>query len=325
VQIKDKKPAHCKIPMWLFRFMTMKFFYSVVMCFCLMSMLACKKAVSADHINTNLEAHMFTHSVQSIEKPAALPANFNRDSIVKILTNKTATQAMRIIHVMVPLCDNDHQGIVAVNKDLGNGLSLRTNLYWGAGYGIKTHFVRSKTWNLLQTKLDPTEHVLERVVFKHNSQNVILIADAYRGDRMKACLMDYFNVLTGTYKDSILLGDYILKLGTATDLVVFNGHDGLMDTEIDTVWNTDGKIKDAVVIACTSHRYFKTYLNAAGGYPLVTTSNLLAPEAYVLHGVLEAWIANRAPEQIRLAAAQEYNRVQNCGIRGASNLFVTGW
>jgi hypothetical protein len=142
---------------------------------------------------------------------------------------------------------------------------------------------------------------------------------------MKACLMDYFNVLTGTYKDSILLGDYILKLGTATDLVVFNGHDGLMDTEIDTVWNTDGKIKDAVVIACTSHRYFKTYLNAAGGYPLVTTSNLLAPEAYVLHGVLEAWIANRAPEQIRLAAAQEYNRVQNCGIRGASNLFVTGW
>lgn len=55
------------------------------------------------------------------------------------------------------------------------------------------------------------------------------------------------------------------------------------------------------------------------------TAHLLAPEAYVLDHIVDAWIKNKSAEDIRFAAAEGYHGVQKCGIRGASNLFVTGW
>jgi len=270
-----------------------------------------------------------TNEVQQVVEDTAhqlsLPKYFLRDSITACLKEKTANKDLKIIHVLVPLCDNQHQGIVPVNASLGNGQNLRTNLYWGAGYGIKTHFSRSATWQLQQSVLNPSNDILERVIFKHATKNVVLIADAYRGDRMKACLQDYFQILAGIKSDTIPFADSLLVIGNQTDLVAFNGHNGLMDMVIDTVRNVDGRIKDAIAIACASHGYFVDYLNAAGGYPLVMTAHLLAPEAYVLHNVLDAWIANKTDEETRFVAAQGYHNIQNCGIRGASNLFVTGW
>ena len=41
---------------------------------------------------------------------------------------------------MVALADNDHQGIVPVPRQLGDGDDPANNLYWGARYGVKTYF-----------------------------------------------------------------------------------------------------------------------------------------------------------------------------------------
>lgn len=305
--------------------MFMRVITTILACIVLNGLLACNQqhGMSANEATEpSLKEEPVEEANQVIKK---LPKHFTRDSISKQLVLKSNEKNVRIIHVLVPLCDNDHQGIVPVNASLGNGLSLRTNLYWGAGYGIKTHFSRSATWVRQESILDPSPDVLERVVFKHATENVVVVADAYRGDRMEACLKDYFKVLAGIKSDTINFNDTALVIGTATDLVVFNGHNGLMDVMIDTIWNEDGKMKDAIAIACASHWYYKEYLNAAGGFPLVMTAKLLAPEAYVLHNVLDAWVANKTPEETRFAAAQGYHNVQKCGIRGASNLFVTGW
>ena len=43
-----------------------------------------------------------------------------------------------VVHVVVALCDNEHQGIVPVPATLGNGQDPRNNLYWGALYGVRT-------------------------------------------------------------------------------------------------------------------------------------------------------------------------------------------
>lgn len=252
-----------------------------------------------------------------------LPYEFSRDSIVSQLVGKQKQNAQRMIYVLVPLCDNEHQGIVRVNKSLGDGLNLRTNLYWGAGYGIKTHFTRSEKWTLLSSTMNPNQDVLERIILKHKSSNVVLVADAYRGDRMEACLKHYFGTLAGDRIDSVSISDSTFKM--TPDLVVFNGHNGLMDVPVEATPNVDGKAKDAIAIACFSMEYFKERINISGGYPLVFTSHFLAPEAYVLHPVFEAWIANKTPEEIRFSAAQGYHGVQKCGMKGASNLFVTGW
>src|SRR5687768_1954536 len=91
----------------------------------------------------------------------------------------------RLIHVMVALCDNENQGIVPVPAHLGNGDDPASNLYWGAAYGVKTFFTKSKNWEKLAEIANPKPNVLERLVFQHRTHNTYLVADAYRGSKMK--------------------------------------------------------------------------------------------------------------------------------------------
>ena len=122
---------------------------------------------------------------------------FSREKILQNLKEKRKQSKPFSIHFLVPLCDNENQGIVPVNKQLGDGLNLKTNLYWGAGYGIKTY--------------------------------------------------------------------------------------------------------------------------------LLMTTNLLAPEAYVIGNCIDAWAKLQDGAQIRLSTAKGYNQYQKCGINGAKRLFQTGW
>jgi len=55
------------------------------------------------------------------------------------------SRSLKVVHVFVALCDNEHQGIVPVRAELGNGRDPRTNLYWGAMYGVKTYFSRTSS------------------------------------------------------------------------------------------------------------------------------------------------------------------------------------
>lgn len=50
----------------------------------------------------------------------------------------------------------------------------------------------------------------------------------------------------------------------------------------------------------------------------------MAPEAYTLHDALEEWIADKSSEEIRLAAAQTYSKYQDCSLKAAKNLLVSG-
>ncbi len=286
---------------------------------------------SCSQTESSVENHVSEHQAEVVSEKKdkeihVLPDSFERTSIVTRLAQKLERQEPRVIQVFVPLCDNDHQGIVPVNSSLGNGLNLRTNLYWGAGYGVYTHFKRSSDWQKQSDTVYPkTNTVLQRVCFKHATSNTYLVMDAYRGDRMVACLTDYFHTLSGERIDSVNHSKGILKLGSNVDLVVFNGHNGLMDELVEAPYNQDSIPKDAVAIACASHYYFAPKLQRAGGYPLLLTTNLLAPEAYVLHAVLDAWILDKSPREIRKAAGLGYHNVQKCGLRGATNLFRTGW
>lgn len=251
----------------------------------------------------------------------------DRKEIVDRLKTKLEKGDDVVIHVMVPLCDNKHQGIVPVNDRLGNGMNLQTNLYWGAGYGIKSHFYYHTNWKLTKSTKHVNDDVLERVIFKKKkgSATVYLVADAYRGDRMKACLEDYFSSLAGELNDTVHIDTHVIDVYAAADLVVFNGHNGLMDITVPIVEKDSGSPKEAIAIACASQAYFEPYLAAAKAYPLVMTTHLLAPEAYVIEDIIEAWLNLKTGEEIRLAAGDAYHRIQKCGQTGARKLFSTGW
>ncbi|MGY6648706.1 hypothetical protein [Wenyingzhuangia sp. IMCC45574] len=55
------------------------------------------------------------------------------------------------------------------------------------------------------------------------------------------------------------------------------------------------------------------------------TTHLMAPEAYTLKAALDGWMLNESGKQIDERAAQAYHKYQKCGIKGARNLFATGY
>ena len=58
---------------------------------------------------------------------------------------------------------------------------------------------------------------------------------------------------------------------------------------------------------------------------MLWTTNLMAPEAYILSAALDGWLNRETDEQIRLRGAKAYSTYQRIGLRGANALFATGW
>lgn len=237
--------------------------------------------------------------------------------------------ALRLIHVLVALCDNDSQGIVPVPKKIGNGNDPANNLYWGCGYGVKTFFTNSDDWQLLKTVKNPATDVLERCVWKHRRYNCILVADAYRGARIKNCTVNFLQNASGNFSDTVSVivqqKPMLLLVGKA-QLVSYVGHDGLMDFSIyDPPKQKDGAAKDVMILACASRLYFKDAIRTAGANPVLWTTNLMGPEAYTLKAAIDGWLLHESGEQIRQRAAEAYNKYTKCGMKGALNLFASGF
>ena len=239
-------------------------------------------------------------------------------------TQETTTP--KTIHVYVALCDNLNQGIVPVPKSLGNGQSPKSNLYWGALYGVKTHFKRSADWDLVKTLESPNSKILERVLFKHRTTNTYLLADAYDGAFIKQTTIDFLKASSGDLKEKITYNDTSLDFGGSAGLMAYIGHDGLMEFNLDVSLKPcdEGK-RDAIMLACISKNYFGPYLEKTGAHPLVWTTGLMAPEAYTLKWAIDGWILGESDLEIRERAAAAYHKYQKCGMRGARNLLVTGY
>ena len=220
------------------------------------------------------------------------------------------------IHVFVALCDNINQGIVPVPSSLGNGQDPRSNLYWGAAYGIKSFFKnKAKDWELVKTLQTENSSILESVLFKHKTKNVYMIADAYDGKKIKNCIEDFLLASNSQNTKKIAIDKEELCFGGDANLVAYVGHDGLME------FNK----KDAIILACYSKDFFKSELLKSNAKPLLWTTHLMAPEAYTLKAAIDGWLNRESDLEIEERAAQAYNKYQKCGIKGARNLFTTGF
>jgi hypothetical protein len=216
-----------------------------------------------------------------------------------------------LVWVFVPLCDNANQGIVPVSAVLGNGQNPRSNLYWGAMYGMKTFFRRSKHWRALQlVSKSKKPAVLDQVGFQgsFSGKRVQVLAWAYDGAQMQQALQDFFAAAAE---------------GQA-DLVAFCGHNGLMDMKLKSY--PEGKkaagADYAVVLACKSRDYFLKPLRRAGCRPLITTTGFMAPEAYTLEAIIRTWASGGDSSTVKQAAAFAYANYQKCSSRAALRLFA---
>jgi hypothetical protein len=255
--------------------------------------------------------------------PARTPA---ATSAAKVQPEKAAVNSVRVIHVFVALADNVNQGIVPVSASLGNGDNTKTNLYWGAAFGIRTFFSKSKDWQLISVTPNPSATILERCIFKHRHSSSLLVADAYRGKEIAQTTWDFLEAAAGKPGEKLKAGDVEFHTGGSADLVAYIGHNGLMDFNLQSQpKRRDDRERRAIILACASKSFFTSALQQSGATPLLWTTNLMAPEAYVLSAAIDGWMKKETDEQIRLRAADAYNKYQNCGVKAARNLFATGW
>lgn len=254
----------------------------------------------------------------------------NRAQILNYLQAKINQGEPLVAHVLVPLCDNEHQGIVPTSASIGNGMDADHNLYWATSKGVKRFFKELKDWEMIRLTYDIGDNILQRVVFTKSYKNgakVYLVADAYRGDRMVACLNDYFNSLSHHKKDTLIIGKDTIGINGNSDLVAFNGHNGLMDenTEFEKA-TSQTRPKDAVSISCASRGYFKINYLETNSYPLVHTTNLLYPGAFILEGIINSWAMLESDIACKKAAGNAYYKYKpNSGPNGSQNLFDYGW
>ena len=249
----------------------------------------------------------------------------------KHLTDASATSnSFPVIHVFVALCDNVNQGIVPVSASLGNGDNPATNLYWGAAFGVKTFFSRNKDWELVAESQNPSPAILARAVFKKRDRDVFIVADAYRGKEISQAIWDFLEAASGKAGEELTITrgtrKFTLNTSGSSDLVAYVGHDGLMDFTLEsTPQARDSRKRKAIVLACISKKFFAQPLERTGADPLLWTTNLMAPEAYILSAAIDGWLKQESDEQIRIRAARAYSGYQHCGLKAASNLFATGW
>jgi len=231
----------------------------------------------------------------------------------------------KTIHVLVALCDNKYQGIVPVPAKIGNGQNPNANLYWGCGYGVRSFFKKSKEWTFIKSEtIDST--IMERLVFRHNSWNYYLVADAYNGKNIKECTRDFLRSCSGQKRDSIQVNYQKVGLYGKSALMAYIGHDGLMDFELNEDFsNSDGNTRDCIILACISKSYFAPHLKQTKANPLVWTTGLMCPEAYTLHDALSGYVNRETAEEVRTRAAKAYAQYQKCGEKAARRLLVTGF
>ncbi len=295
------------------------------------SALSCSESIEQVPQKTQLTSTPEKKDVEVEEAPveeALPPIVIERDSIVKRLKHKINNGEPLVVHALVPLCDNVNQGIVPVAEHLGRGRDLRGNLYWACGHGMKAYFKNRHGWRHVQSDSIDSDVILERSVFVKtfpNRAKVYLVCDAYAGDQMKPCLENYFAYLSGKFYSELPLKNDTIPFRGGADLIVFNGHNGLMDMGLDVAQVRKASYKEGMSISCSSNYFFQEYYALTGSHPLVHTTGLLYPGAFIVDDVLTQWAQLKDPEKCRVAAGEAYHREMKCGRRGGINLFKGGW
>ncbi|MEL6340758.1 MAG: hypothetical protein AAFQ65_12675 [Myxococcota bacterium] len=243
---------------------------------------------------------------------------------VGLVSPPKSTAEPIVVHVVVLLADNLYQGIVPVRPPLGDGGDPGENLYWGAQYGFDTHFKKSG-WRRIEAQPSKHESVLARSAFTRliRGRPVVVVGEAWNGRHSRGFLERYLMLLSGDAKaETIKSENRTISVGPDADLVVYVGHNVLMDLTPPSLDHLKHRKIDTVLLGCQSEKYFRPMLDLIGSKPWVSTTSNMAPEAYTLEALIRAYARGESPARVRRAAAAAYARYQNISLRSASRVFA---
>lgn len=213
------------------------------------------------------------------------------------------------VAVFVALCDNEHQGIAPVPAAIGNGDDPERNLYWGCSDALPRLLRRSKDWGrplVPEAWLGKPEAVLRTLVCTRVDSAVTVTAYAWRGDAMQECLE--------AFEAALVSGKF--------ELVVFLGHNGLMDEDLPEPAQRAEKAADAMVLCCLSQEYFSPRLEKLGSRAVLTTRQFMYPAGQVVLAALDAWMRDANDlSAIHHAAGKAYAANQKISLRAGKGVF----
>ena len=175
----------------------------------------------------------------------------------------------------------------------------KSDLYWGMKYGMKTYFSKDADWETV-SKANPDTKIRERILFYNSSLNLYVDAMAYHTDSIKTTITDFIK--------------YAYK-ADSNELVIYAGHDGLMDFDIDVVPQKNKC--DAMVFSCASDYYFSPFVEMT-----LSTYTFMAPEAYVVMAAIESWANGDNEKEIRKNTAKAYAKYQKITVAQAESTFL---
>jgi len=170
--------------------------------------------------------------------------------------------------------------------------------------------------------------ILERVMFRREvvrdgrHGEVFLLADAWDGRYIAEAIRYFLEMNRGGHVERLQAAAGSIDVGGLAHVTVFVGHNGLMDFEAPALPMSiaAAPAHASMVLACISDSYFGPLLREHS-VPLLTTTGLMAPEAYTLDAALTAWFSGGGPGQVRAAAARAYARYQRISEKSALRLF----
>ena len=239
-----------------------------------------------------------------------------------------------VVRVLVPLCSN-HQ-IWCGARFAGQPGHAKTNLYWGAIYGVRRFLERKRSaWSRVQLERGQGV-VLERAVYRRrvpaarwglgstSSVQQVVVLEAIHGSHIDQAVEKLWSVATrgGQVR-------FVDATGPRTErvhVVGYAGHNRLMDgipfpPALPPRAPGDHPVP-VFVLACNSEGYFSPALRQAGSLPLVMTRSLMAPEGYVVDAVLRGLGDNLSAAGIRELAVRAYAKWQRLSVRQASVIFA---
>jgi len=230
-----------------------------------------------------------------------------------------------VVHATVVLCTNRTK-----DTDLCNENKASTNLYWGAQYGVKTYFNRDKSWTRLPLANTKGPGNLERVAFKRvveirsRDVEVYLVADVWRGGDVRKAISHFLTMSSGENIEKFQLDGETIYAGGEAHVVAYMGHNGLKNftPKLDLKENT--MPNSAIVLGRRTASTFTDPLKDVGTFPLLTTSGVITPEAYILEAAFLSWFSSGSASDTRNATAEAHSKYQKASIAWSRKQFVAG-
>ncbi len=243
-----------------------------------------------------------------------------------------------VVQTHVALCDNSL--LRCGGHGLGDGDSLRTNLYWATTEGLRGWLVESRgPWKLVGERPGGRPERLLVSVWRRSvapsprwralgvvkSFDVYLVIDVWRGTAIDAGVAAWVQDLQRDTPRTVEVDGRVLPAGGAATIVAYVGHNRWMD-DATVGWRDTGErtgaTKGVVAIACYSKPYLKPRLARAGHVALVLTNDFVMASGAALVGGLDAFFEGRDLAGVRQKAAEDYARAGKKDANRVAGVFV---